>query len=91
MGGGAVAEVEGDDPRGPARARYLLVQAQQATGWKSVATDGDWSTTVTWREDAASGWVTTLSWRVPDGTTGVHRLVFVDRAGNEHATRPHTV
>ncbi len=83
-----IAEVDGDDPRGPARAVYLLVQVQQSTGWKTVAADGDWSTTVTWREDATSGWVTTLSWRVPRCASGVHRLVFVDRVGNEHATRP---
>jgi len=60
-------------------------------GWESVAADGDWSTTVQWREDAASGWVTTLSWAVPGGTSGVHRLVFVDLVGAEHATRPFTV
>jgi neutral ceramidase len=91
VGDVAVAEVEGDDPRGPARAVYLLVQMEQDTGWKSVATDGDWATTVTWREDNESGWVTTLTWRVPVGTSGAHRLVFVDRVGTKHATHPFTV
>ncbi|MFN2522600.1 MAG: neutral/alkaline non-lysosomal ceramidase N-terminal domain-containing protein [Mycobacteriales bacterium] len=86
-----VAEVEGDDPRGPARDRYLLVQAQRPSGWESVARDGDWSATVQWRKDDVSAWVTTLSWRIPAGTSGVHRLVFVDRVGTEHATRPFTV
>jgi len=90
---GEVADAEflGDDPRGPARAAYLLVQRETVGGWETVATDADWATTVSWRQDDARGWVTRVTWRIPSDASGVHRLSYLDRTGAEHPTSTFTV
>src|SRR3954447_6272381 len=83
------AEVEGDDPRGPARPVYLLVQAQQSTGWETVATDADWSTTIEW-ERRAGAWAARVTWQVPAGAAGEHRACYFDGA-SVTASEPWTV
>ena len=82
------AEFAGDDPRGPARAAYLRVEAQEGDGWRTVADDGSWETTVRWRREDEGGFVAAVTWRVPPAAEGTHRLVWLDRGGQEHATRP---
>ncbi len=78
------AELGGDDPRGPARGRYLLVQ--RVDGLATVAVDGDWSTTVSWRQQGPGSFVTTVTWTVPAGVAGEHRFIYVDAAGEQTPT-----
>ncbi len=80
------AEFGGDDPRGRARPQYLQVERRDGDGWTTVARDGDWATTLRWREQDG-GWVVTVTWRVPDGAAGTHRLLWLDRSGATHPTR----
>ena len=43
---------------------YLQVEYKTKEGWKTIATDGDWNTTVRWRSEDDS-MVATLSWHIP--------------------------
>ena len=79
-------DLAGDDPRGPARPRYLLVERIDETGPVAVAQDGDWSTSVSWRKDEPGAFVTTVTWQVPPGARGQHRFVYVDASGAHTAT-----
>ncbi len=81
--GALVLEVDGDDPRGPARAAYVRVEQQVAGSWRVVARDGDWAVTVRWRREDDGRWVVTVTWR-PGDAVGVHRVVWLDRLGAEH-------
>ncbi len=80
------ADFAGDDPRGPARPRYLLVERIDEAGPLTVAQDGDWSTSVSWREAQPGAFVTTVTWQVPSGERGQHRFVYVDATGAHTAT-----
>lgn len=71
-------EVRGDDPRGPARPSYFVVEAAGVV----VADDTDWSTTVRWRRDD-TGFTATVTWQLPDGATGPYRVTWIDAAGAE--------
>ena len=73
-----------DDPRGPARSSYLRVERREGDQWRTVARDGEWATTVRWRQDPDDGWVATVAWRVPGSVSGAHRVCFVDREGEAH-------
>jgi neutral ceramidase len=55
---------------------YLEVQRETATGWTTVADDGDWSTTFRWRRDRA-GQTATVGWKIPaDAVPGRYRIRF---------------
>jgi neutral ceramidase len=71
------ATVHCDDPRGPVRTLYFSVERAVDKGWKRIADDGDWSTTVTWHHDGAS-WAAELAWHVPADATGTFRLRYLD-------------
>jgi len=43
---------------------YMLVERKTLEGWQTIATDGDWSTTVRWRAENESI-VAKLSWETP--------------------------
>ena len=46
-------------------------------GWKTIATDGDWNTTVRWRFEGDS-MVATLSWHIPtDIDAGEYRVIHL--------------
>ncbi|MCW2606927.1 MAG: alkaline ceramidase [Frankiales bacterium] len=78
-------EVAGDDPRGPVRPTYCDVQRRDDDGgWRTVATDADWSTTLRWRRTPEAAWVTAVRWRVPTDASGVHRVRWCDRTGTWH-------
>lgn len=81
-----LAEFSGDDPRGPARDDYLLVERRQDDGWYVVADDADWATTVRWRRDPEEGWVAAVTWRIPLAAAGTHRVAYLDREGTAHPT-----
>ena len=85
-GGLVEVELAGDDPRGPARAAYFRVEQRSGDGWRTVADDTDWSTTVRWRREDDGEWVAAVSWHVPPAAAGEHRITWVDRDGAEHAT-----
>lgn len=80
-----VAEFAGDDPRGRARSRYLLVQRHDRS-WRTVADDADWSTTVRWRRHNDATWIATVTWRVPSAAAGLHRVTYLDRDETRHPT-----
>ena len=43
---------------------YMLVEVQKSSGWQTIATDSDWTTTVRWRKQDES-FIATLSWHTP--------------------------
>jgi neutral ceramidase len=52
----------------------LLLEYRDATGWQSVADDGNWNTRVRWRSEG-DAFVAQLSWRIPaDSSVGEYRL-----------------
>ena len=54
---------------------YLQVEHKTKDGWKTIATDGDWNTTVRWRSEDDS-MVATLSWHIPtDIKAGEYRVM----------------
>ena len=53
---------------------YLLVEIKTSTGWKAIASDSDWNTTIRWRKKRGS-FVAKLSWRTPEDTAaGDYRI-----------------
>lgn len=53
---------------------FLAVQRETGDGWRTVATDTDWSTRVRWRFDGGRA-VATLEWDIPrDIPAGAYRL-----------------
>jgi neutral ceramidase len=89
---GALVRVEFTltDPRGRVLPAYFAVERHEADGWRGVADDGDWATTIEWHERRRDGWVATVTWRVPAGASGSHRVSYLDGAGG-HPTRTFTV
>ena len=56
---------------------YLQVEHKTKEGWKTIATDGDWNTTVRWRPEGDS-MVATLSWQIPTNIdAGEYRLMHL--------------
>ena len=54
---------------------FLQVEHKTKNGWKTIATDGDWNTTVRWRSEDDS-MVATLSWHIPtDIKAGTYRVM----------------
>jgi neutral ceramidase len=87
-GGLVTVEVHGDDPRGPARPSYFVVERQDGDDWRAVAGDTDWSTTVRWARATDGSWSATVTWHVPDGTAGTYRVVWLDRDAQAHPSAP---
>ena len=46
---------------------FLEVQREDAGGWRTVADDGDWSTTLRWQRVGRHGSRVTVTWDVPAG------------------------
>ncbi len=64
---------------------YLRVEHKTNSGWKTVATDSDWSTKVRWRSENGA-MVATLSWHIPtEVASGEYRLIHagIDPHGAE--------
>lgn len=56
---------------------YLRVERDTGDGWRTVADDGDWSTTFRWRRTGRRGSTITVTWAVPeDATTGRYRVRY---------------
>jgi neutral ceramidase len=56
---------------------YLQVEYKTKEGWKTIATDGDWNTTVRWRAEGDS-MVATLRWLTPKNIdAGEYRLMHL--------------
>ncbi|MFI1955468.1 neutral/alkaline ceramidase [Streptomyces xinghaiensis] len=55
---------------------FLEVQRQTANGWRTVATDNDWSTTYRWKRSYAAVSTATTGWEIPaDAAPGTYRFV----------------
>ncbi|WP_350275837.1 neutral/alkaline non-lysosomal ceramidase N-terminal domain-containing protein [Kribbella sp. HUAS MG21] len=52
---------------------YLEVQRRSTDGWRTVADDGDWSTTFRWRR-SRSGQRAVVTWAVPGNAAGEFRI-----------------
>ncbi|GAA1205037.1 neutral/alkaline ceramidase [Prauserella alba] len=61
---------------------YLEVQRWDGRAWRTVADDGDWSTTLHWKRRGLSSSRVTITWRPPAGTTGPHRIRYRGDAKN---------
>ena len=90
---GEVVPVEftGDDPRGPARPAYVVIEQEQDGQWQQVAGDGDWSVRLRFGRDDANGWSATVTWQVPAEAAGSYRVRYLDRVGMAHPTEVFTV
>ena len=64
---------------------YLLVEIKTSTGWKAVASDSDWNTTIRWRKKRGS-FVATLNWRTAeDIAAGDYRITHLGQDTLGHA------
>lgn len=62
---------------GPLLSSYFLVEERDGDSWRTIADDGDWSTTIEWQR--SDGQVRARgTWRVPAATAGTFRLTYVD-------------
>jgi neutral ceramidase len=58
---------------------FLKVQQKKQAGWKTVATDSDWSTTVRWQAKD-QGMIATLTWHIDANVeNGEYRLMHLGR------------
>lgn len=69
---------------------YLRVEREEDGQWRTVADDGDWSTTFHWARDGIAASKVTVTWDVPEGTApGSYRLRYEGDAkplvGDPHA------
>jgi neutral ceramidase len=56
---------------------YLEVQRLDGDQWRTVADDGDWSTTFTWTRTEPDQSLVTVTWAVPAGTpAGTYRVLY---------------
>jgi len=56
---------------------FLKIERATQAGWKTVATDSDWNTTVRWRS-AEDKMIATLTWHIPKNIdAGKYRLMHV--------------
>ncbi|MGK5092687.1 neutral/alkaline non-lysosomal ceramidase N-terminal domain-containing protein [Deltaproteobacteria bacterium TL4] len=54
---------------------YLKVEVKTERGWKMIATDNDWDTTIQWLKDV-SGTLVKIEWHIPSNTAkGEYRIV----------------
>ncbi|MDL9978046.1 neutral/alkaline non-lysosomal ceramidase N-terminal domain-containing protein [Microbacterium sp. ASV49] len=79
---------------------HLEVQRAEGTGWRTIADDGDWSTTFRWEPLGAGASRITLTWTIPaDAVPGRYRLRYLGdavdaggrRRGLDRATDPFDV
>nr|WP_238419904.1 neutral/alkaline ceramidase [Streptomyces taklimakanensis] len=65
----------GNDPhRG---STYLRVERSEGGAWRTVADDGDWSTTLRWERDGIAASKVTVTWDVPAGAVpGRYRVRY---------------
>ncbi|HEY0640377.1 MAG TPA: neutral/alkaline ceramidase [Pseudonocardiaceae bacterium] len=54
---------------------FLEVQRLEDGTWRTVADDGDRSTTYRWRRDGVAASIATITWDVPPGASGTYRIV----------------
>lgn len=56
---------------------FLRVERKTAAGWRKVADDGDFSTTITWTPARVLGLKATITWAIPSGTpSGTYRVRY---------------
>ncbi|MET8797624.1 neutral/alkaline ceramidase [Nocardia sp. NPDC004568] len=56
---------------------YLMVQRRDGERWRTIADDGDWSTTFSWSRGPASSSRVTIAWHSPaDATPGSYRIRY---------------
>ncbi|GAA2435407.1 neutral/alkaline non-lysosomal ceramidase N-terminal domain-containing protein [Streptomyces macrosporus] len=56
---------------------YLRVERAEGGAWRTVADDGDWSTTFRWRRDGVAASKVTVTWDVPEGAEpGSYRIRY---------------
>jgi neutral ceramidase len=56
---------------------FLEVQRGEASGWDTIADDGDWATRFLWRRVDRSGSEVTILWDIPEGTVrGRYRIRY---------------
>ena len=66
---------------------YLEVQRQDGDQWRTVADDGDWSTTFTWTRTEPDQSMVTVTWTVPARTpAGTYRFRYHGDANGLHDT-----
>ncbi len=61
---------------------YLEVQRRTGHGWRTVAVDGDWSTTLRWARRGIAASEVTVTWDVPEGADGTYRIRYHGDAKN---------
>ena len=84
-------ELQGDDPRGPARSQYVVVEQSVGSGWEPVARDGDWAVRLRFGRDDETGWTATVTWQVPVDAAGSYRIRYIDAGGTAHLTEAFAV
>ncbi|WP_078591537.1 neutral/alkaline ceramidase [Streptomyces megasporus] len=56
---------------------YLRVERTEGGAWRTVADDGDWSTTFRWQRDGIAASKVTVTWDVPaDVEPGIYRIRY---------------
>ncbi|WP_028662008.1 neutral/alkaline ceramidase [Saccharomonospora saliphila] len=55
---------------------FLRVQRHVDGRWRTVADDGDWSTTLRWARRGVAASEVTVGWRVPDDAEGTYRIRY---------------
>ncbi|MFD2396989.1 neutral/alkaline non-lysosomal ceramidase N-terminal domain-containing protein [Prauserella oleivorans] len=61
---------------------YLEVQRWTGNSWRTVADDGDWSTTFRWARHGIAASRVTIDWDVPDDAAGTYRIRYRGDARN---------
>ncbi len=69
-------EVAADHPNRVLRPTYLLVERQDPNGWRVVADDSSFDTSITWRRRGRR-WDATITWRA--GPPGTYSVAYVGR------------
>ncbi|WSG63081.1 neutral/alkaline ceramidase [Nocardia sp. NBC_01730] len=56
---------------------YLMVQRRDGERWRTIADDGDWTTTFSWSRGPAQSSRVTIVWHIPaDSTPGSYRIRY---------------
>ncbi|MCP2255006.1 neutral ceramidase [Prauserella aidingensis] len=61
---------------------YLEVQRWDGRAWRTVADDGDWSTTLHWKRRGVSASRVTVTWQPPTDAAGTYRIRYRGDAKN---------